>query len=366
MLETLSLEAFAHYTRGMVTMFFILWAGEIHRHRHRNSMTEVLFVTVCFIAFGYLKDSIFLFTPWMTDPYIENVVSLTDVVCTPFVIAFFLEATRPGIVTTRRLAAGIALFLLPLTGYLVTGHVMAIQAAYVLSFVASLVSFILIIRYVISYNRCVTENYSYTQNISVKWVAGSATAYFAWFFTYFLCFNKTTWGSEAVFDLFSIAIWLVMWRFSSKHHVIIEMLGKEQPVAEPKAKRRTSSKESFFTQVLARKMDEEKAYLNPRLSLTELALSIGSNKSYLSEFLNSQGTTFYDYINVFRVAEACRLLESVKPGERTSMAAVSKNSGFNSIASFNRYFYKIKGMTPTAYLRSHMLLSEEVQPDKTE
>ena len=33
MLETLSFEALAHYTRGMTTMFFILWTVNIYRHR---------------------------------------------------------------------------------------------------------------------------------------------------------------------------------------------------------------------------------------------------------------------------------------------------------------------------------------------
>lgn len=38
-------------------------------------------------------------------------------------------------------------------------------------------------------------------------------------------------------------------------------------------------------------------------------------------------------------------------GERISMTDVALQSGFNSISTFNRYFTKLKGITPTSYSR---------------
>ena len=61
MFETLSLEAFAHYIHGMTTMFFILWALIIYHSRHNNSMMKMMAMAVCYIAFGYTKDMVFLF-----------------------------------------------------------------------------------------------------------------------------------------------------------------------------------------------------------------------------------------------------------------------------------------------------------------
>ena len=52
MLESLSIEALAHYTRGMATLFFVLWAIRISRYRHRDNLVKVLFVSICFTAFG--------------------------------------------------------------------------------------------------------------------------------------------------------------------------------------------------------------------------------------------------------------------------------------------------------------------------
>ena len=338
-------------------------------------MMMVMTIAASYITFGFIKDVIFLFTPWMTHFSVEGVASLIDILCTPFVTAFFLEATNPGIVTTKRLLAGVFLFLLPIATYIVIQNEIIIQIAFAMSFLFSGTGFIFILYFVMRYDKCIADNYSYTQDISVKWVAGCAIAYFSWLATYYLCFNDTTWAGEVIFDIFSMVIWIVMWRFSRRHHVIIEMLEKNttderekrstpkteddsmihsaqnesKKPTEPTEKRKNMVKETFLTQALAQKM-EEKIYLNPKLSLNDLALSIGTNRYYLSEFLNNQGKSFYDYINEHRIAEACRILDTVQTGERINIANVAARSGFNSISSFNRYFYKIKEMTPTDYL----------------
>ena len=46
MTEMLSIEALAHYTRGMTTMFFILWTIRIFKYRHHNRMMKVMAVAV--------------------------------------------------------------------------------------------------------------------------------------------------------------------------------------------------------------------------------------------------------------------------------------------------------------------------------
>ena len=95
----------------------------------------------------------------------------------------------------------------------------------------------------------------------------------------------------------------------------------------------------------------EHLYLDPSLSLGTLALAVGSNKSYVSGFINRNGRTFYDFVNEFRVKHACRLLDQMPGAVHLNMQEVATQSGFNSLSSFNRYFSKMVGMTPTAYLK---------------
>ena len=43
---------------------------------------------------------------------------------------------------------------------------------------------------------------------------------------------------------------------------------------------------------------EEQIYLNPKLTLTDLALKVGTNRTYLSNYINHElKKTFFDFIN---------------------------------------------------------------------
>lgn len=101
---------------------------------------------------------------------------------------------------------------------------------------------------------------------------------------------------------------------------------------------------------LAQYMEQERNFLNSKLSLREVATAIGSNMTYLSLYLNHRlNASFYDYVNCYRVEEACRILSRMSGGERINMTEVAQQSGFNSISTFNRYFKKTKGITPKEY-----------------
>lgn len=384
MLNALSIEALAHYTRGMATLFFIMWAARIFKYRNRDKLVRVLFIAICFMAFGYLKDVVFLFTPLMDDKFVMNVACLIDNICTSFIFAFFFEAVRPGVVTVKRLLLAVALFVVYIPVYIILRNDVVLTVAFIFSAVGSFVSFVLIMIYISRYDRLIENNYSYTQNINVRWVGGCVIAYLSWFVVYYLCFHVTTWASEVFFDLFSIGIWYVL-VFFTKHHRIVDELQElnesegniphyemEQPSVDVKKESTTnegSGKEEtedrghdqtdrdiLMSDRLYQKMDLEKVFLDPNLSLVSLAKEIGTNKTYLSDYINRSGKTFYEYINDYRISESCRLIdETALQGIRMPLGEVAKRSGFNSISSFNRHFYKIKLMTPSAYQRLQLL-----------
>ena len=368
MLESLSIEALAHYTRGMATLFFVLLAIKFSTYRNRNKLAKMLFFALCFMAFGFLKDVVFLFTPLMYDMFVMDVVSLIDNMCTPFVFAFFFEAARPGIVTTKRLLLAVALFALLIPIYIILADDTVVTVAYIASALVTLVSFVLIMIYVSRYDRFIENNYSYTQNITVRWVGGCAIAYFSWFIVYFLCFNETTWASEVFFDLFSIGIWYVLASFTHHHRIVVsaqeleESEGSISMEDDHKEEAQTKiDKDVFLSERLHQKMDLEKVYLDPNLSIVALAREIGSNKSYLSEYINRGGKTFYEYVNDYRISESCRLIEEkAAEGIRMPLAEVAQRSGFNSISSFNRHFYKIKLMPPSAYQRLQLMSIHDI------
>jgi AraC-like DNA-binding protein len=69
----------------------------------------------------------------------------------------------------------------------------------------------------------------------------------------------------------------------------------------------------------------------------------------LSQIINRQfNQNFFEFINSYRVKECKLIIE--KPGnEKITMLKVMDETGFNSKATFNTFFKKLVGMTPTQY-----------------
>ena len=96
---------------------------------------------------------------------------------------------------------------------------------------------------------------------------------------------------------------------------------------------------------------EKRYYQDNTLTLQKLAQYLGTNRQYLSNYINQvKHMTFYDYINEFRLAEAKTLLDGKGTDNQYSLEDISVMSGFNSYATFLRSFKKKYGTTPSQYL----------------
>ena len=94
-------------------------------------------------------------------------------------------------------------------------------------------------------------------------------------------------------------------------------------------------------------MQEEQLFLNPQLTLRELAERLSTRPHHLSQALNRiLQKNFNDYVNEYRVNEAIRLMNHPNYAHY-SLMAIALESGFNSKATFNRIFKKIKGQAPS-------------------
>ena len=143
-----------------------------------------------------------------------------------------------------------------------------------------------------------------------------------------------------------------------------EVLKEELPEKElEKAEELMVIKEKYTSSGLSeKKLDEyyaklnkiitiDKVYTNPDLSLSELASNLDINANYLSQIINKkESKTFYDYINGYRVDEFKRLI-AIPKNRQFTLLAVAYDCGFNSKSSFNRYFKKITGLTPSQYVK---------------
>ncbi len=96
-------------------------------------------------------------------------------------------------------------------------------------------------------------------------------------------------------------------------------------------------------------MKEKKPYLNEDLTLTILSNQLEMTDKKLSALLNqNMATSFYDYINGFRVEEV-KLKMSLQESDKYTLLAIAFDCGFKSKSSFNRIFKKATQLSPSDY-----------------
>ena len=110
------------------------------------------------------------------------------------------------------------------------------------------------------------------------------------------------------------------------------------------------NEDSVLFNIIQEKMENERMYLKPGLSVVDLAKSIGSNRTYVSTSINSHsGKSFAMFVNTYRVEYAKQIME--KDG-KLSIAQVAEMSGFASEESFRRNFRNITGKSPSDWTGS--------------
>lgn len=102
-------------------------------------------------------------------------------------------------------------------------------------------------------------------------------------------------------------------------------------------------------------MQREKPYLASALTLEQLSTQLGLPKRQLSNVINRHfECNFFEFINQYRIEEAKRLLVDPEFAEHTIMDVLLE-SGFNSKATFNNFFKKLTGTTPSDFRKSSLV-----------
>ena len=99
-------------------------------------------------------------------------------------------------------------------------------------------------------------------------------------------------------------------------------------------------------------MVEKKPYLRADISIDEICLLLGTNRSYLSKAVNNElDLNFNEFINEYRIKTARQML-SDKKNNHLSLEGIGISVGFKSRTSFYRNFKKITGISPSFFRNS--------------
>jgi YesN/AraC family two-component response regulator len=139
----------------------------------------------------------------------------------------------------------------------------------------------------------------------------------------------------------------------SFHEGITENTINTETVSAEKRKYQKSGLSPEAAEALHRTMLEviqrEKLYCLSELSLSDLANRLHTQPNYLSQVINErESRNFFDFINTLRVEEFKRLA-AFPENRKYTLMGLAQQCGFNSKSSFNRYFKKITGYSPSEY-----------------
>ncbi len=145
-----------------------------------------------------------------------------------------------------------------------------------------------------------------------------------------------------------------------------EDVKSEAPSPEPPKSKYLKSTLTVEAQVdihqkLQKVMDEGKVFLNPELTLSDLADQLAVHPNHLSQVINSmESKTFYDYVNGRRIEEFKKIV-ALPANQKYTLLGLAFECGFNSKTAFYRNFKNVTGLSPTLYLKQKHI---QIQADE--
>lgn len=245
------------------------------------------------------------------------------------------------------------------------------DSGYRLFFIASFIAFIisgllypfLAFKKTITYQQMLDDNFAYKEEISLTWLKSLIIGLLCIFFVVILVVVLNLgfgvqfgFNSDLISYIFIVAFISVLGFMGIRHQgIFTEKRKSKQAIVEVKSVSYQKSglkrgDADDLHEKLLLLMQTEKPYLEPKLSLGQLADKLGITSNNLSQVINQcEEKNFYDFVNGYRVNEFIALASSPE-NRNMNLLGIAFDAGFNSKSSFNQVFKKSTGKTPREYL----------------
>lgn len=242
-----------------------------------------------------------------------------------------------------------------------------ISSIYYVLRIQGVIYMILSIKIALRFKKIIEENYSTINKRNYIWIL-QLTIVFIYFtlstlifninrFSLNLLSNDTTFYISASIS-FAFIIWIIFKTLSQPYlfngvDANIKLLKEYLAEKEKNNKPSNTAEDKIQNLVLKSKLEKyvtaHEVYLNPSLTIFDLAKGIGLTSTDLSLFLNKHlHKNFFDFINEYRIEKAKSILKD--PDKRhLTILEILYDVGFNSKSSFNTAFKRYVGKTPTEY-----------------
>ncbi len=219
---------------------------------------------------------------------------------------------------------------------------------------------VLSLRLLNRHQRNIGELFSDHEDIDLKWLR-----YIIWSMAVVLMiflgitiakinFSVVAMANTEFFIFFAMSVWIFALGFYGIKQTPIFVPSPviaTEPRKEARKKKlgNEGTGESIDKLRLVKLLEEEKSYLQSKLTLQDLAAPLDMPAHQLSQLINREfGQNFFELINHYRVEEVKKKLTDPS-FQHLTFLGIALDSGFNSKASFNRIFKKFTGKTPNEY-----------------
>lgn len=335
------------FIEGLAVSFFLI-LGLQNLWQRGNRLRRILGAILLYWALQYLLSVLFMSDILATTRDFNRIFRLINMTAVPACAFLLLELCRPGWLTWRKAvlheAPFVVLGLLCLftagdTLYYVLVGLFVVYSLAVMA--ATLVG-------ISKYNRFLKAHYSYDVHVNLRWLYIVLVTFVVLMAGYAVCSLCDTRTGDIFFMATSLLSWAwICYSIQRQESVLGELEQAETAAtADAEASERGDSDAPELETAIRKHFIDKQLYLDPSLKLGDMAKAIGTNRTYLSRYLNDRlNTTFYDYINALRLAHAHELIER-REHNITTIAAMA---GFNSYSTFRRTFIAKYGLTPWEY-----------------
>lgn len=383
----------------MACMFF---------YRHCSRLKIYVSLLMLTIVAQYVKDLIFIGNTYYSSRLEEQYASSIDLLTLPMYAIVLVEACRPLWMNWSR---AFLFYYIPFVVLMVAFWVHPVPLAYYSMHFAAILCAVFIalwaLRELPRFERALKEEYSYAEYINLHWLRGVILLFFCLLMLWVYDSMASGVRYDNIFLFNSLVMWIAACFCFYRQSVVInavksyfvepsednaetnldaaendldkatahleaaeadlnaphahtqpenvaETVAEPQPVAEqpvePEPEELKLQQEAAFAERMYLLFEKEHVYLNPRLRLSELAMLLGTNRTYLSQYFNQNcESTFYDFVNDYRIHHAKLLLHSTDD----TLETIAMNSGFNSLSTFRRAFVQREGMSPIEFRASN-------------
>ncbi len=248
----------------------------------------------------------------------------------------------------RRPLWSVAVFVALALAWLLVDYVYGAQALLLSTFLFIVTFLYFVFTMVIAvrqYGQWLRRNYADLEHKEVWQTLSVMTAFLPAFVFYSFCYVNIIY--DILLELVDIIlIFVLLWRIETLQSL-------EEPATSEDMSTNSEPVFDKLQLLLQQHCVDEQFYLYHDVTLSQLAVKLGTNTHYLSHHFRQQGLTYNSYINGLRIQHFISLYqEAAKTKHVVSASELANQCGFRSYSTFSRAFRQIKGKTVTEWMHS--------------